>query len=117
MTTSAADPDEDAVAANGSASEAVAAYLRSAIFEGRLRPGQRIRQEEVAAASGTSRVPVREALRALEGEGLVQLFRNRGARVARLDYPEFSELYRIREALDPLLLAASVPLLSDEQIG
>jgi DNA-binding GntR family transcriptional regulator len=100
----------------GGASEAVAAYLRAAILEGRLSPGQPIRQEEVAVASGTSRVPVREALRVLEGEGLVELAQNRGARVARLDYPEFSELYLIREALDPLLMAASVPLLEDDQI-
>jgi DNA-binding GntR family transcriptional regulator len=115
MTTNPAHEDHPVECSEG-ASGAVAAYLRLAIFEGRFGPGERIRQEEVALATGTSRVPVREALRALEGEGLVQLFRNRGARVARLDLSEFSELYRIREELEPLLLTASVPLLSDEQI-
>jgi DNA-binding GntR family transcriptional regulator len=95
----------------------VADYLRDAILAGRFRPGQPIRQEAVAQANGTSRVPVREALRMLESEGLVQLVQHSGARVARLDYSEFSELYRMREALEPLLLAASVPVLSDDKIA
>lgn len=74
------------------------------ILDGRLRPGEHIRQQDVAAANDTSRVPVREALRILESEGLVHLVQHSGARVSGLDYAEFSELYRIREAIEPMLL-------------
>ena len=50
----------------------VAAYLREAILGGELKPGDRIRQEEVAERLGASRLPVREALRMLEAEGLTE---------------------------------------------
>ncbi|MBI2243821.1 MAG: GntR family transcriptional regulator, partial [Nocardioides sp.] len=50
----------------------VAAYLREAILGGDLKPGMRIRQEEIAAKLGASRLPVREALRTLEAEGLTE---------------------------------------------
>lgn len=80
-------------------------------FEQLGRPGRKSRWRT------DERVPVREALRMLESEGLVELVQHSGARVAKLDYPEFSELYRLRELLDPMLLAASVPVLSDEQVA
>jgi DNA-binding GntR family transcriptional regulator len=110
-------PDE-AVASDGyePVALAITRRLREAIIEGRLAPGTRIRQETVAQRFGTSRIPVREALRALETEGLVVLVPHSGARVARLDFAELTELYRIREALEPMAIAASAPLLTDEQI-
>jgi DNA-binding GntR family transcriptional regulator len=97
-------------------SEVAVRYLRDAILDGRLRAGARIRQEAVARELGTSRIPVREALRQLENEGLVQLVPRSGARVARLDFAESAEVYRIREELEPLALAQSAPLLADEQV-
>jgi DNA-binding GntR family transcriptional regulator len=69
----------------------------------------RIRQEDVAALSGASRIPVREALRMLQAEGLVTLVANSGAWVTRLTLAECTELYQIRERLEPLLLRASMP--------
>jgi DNA-binding GntR family transcriptional regulator len=90
---------------------AVADWLRVEILEGRLEPGERIRQEWVASACGTSRIPVREALNRLRDEGLVTLTRHVGARVARLDAAELNEIYLLRECLEPLALAHSVPLL------
>jgi DNA-binding GntR family transcriptional regulator len=56
-------------------------------------------------------------LRTLENEGLVNLTPRSGARVARLDYAEHAELYRIREELEPLALAESTPHLSDEALA
>lgn len=105
------------MATTGNASELIAVYLREQILSGRFKPGDRVRQEEIALANGTSRVPVREALRMLESEGLIQLVPHSGARVSRLDYAEFSEVYRMREVIEPLLMDASVPLLSDSQIA
>ena len=95
---------------------AIARQLRAAIIEGRLPPGARIRQEALAQRFGTSRIPVREALNLLESEGLVVLVPHSGARVARLEFAELTELYRIREALEPLAIRESTPLLTDVQL-
>jgi DNA-binding GntR family transcriptional regulator len=91
--------------------------VRDAILDGRLKPGERIRQEDIARRLGTSRIPVREALRQLETEGLVTLVPHSGARVAVLDFGRFSELYRLREAVEPMVIAESASRLTDEQLA
>lgn len=96
-------------AAGSTASHRIADALRTAILDGSYLPGERIRQEDIAARSGASRIPVREALRLLQAEGLVTLVANSGAWVAKLTLAECAELYRIRERLEPLLLRASLP--------
>jgi len=101
----------------GAASERIAAHLREAILRGDIAPGERIRQEEVADRLGTSRLPVREALRILEAEGLTEHAANKGARVPRLDPAELDVLYRMRERLEPLALTESLPHLSDADIA
>jgi DNA-binding GntR family transcriptional regulator len=95
----------------GVASHRIAGELRAAILDGRYLPGERIRQEDLAARSGASRIPVREALRMLAAEGLVTLVANSGAWVSRLSAAECAETYLIRERLEPLLLRASLPAL------
>lgn len=100
----------------GATSERVASYLREEILSGRLSPGERIRQEEVAARLGASRLPVREALRMLETEGLTQLEVNKGARVSALDRDEIDVVYRMRERLEPLALTESILNLTDDQL-
>ena len=97
----------------GAASARVAAYLREAILHGRFRPGDRIRQEEIAERFGASRLPVREALRMLEAEGLTEHEPNKGARVPRLTQHEVEVIYRMRERLEPLALVESLPLLTE----
>lgn len=101
---------------HGRSGARVADLLRSAILAGELPPGIRLRQEHLAERFGASRVPVREALRMLEAEGLVTLVANAGAWVSKLTASELAELYEIRERIEPLLLAYNVPLLSDETI-
>jgi DNA-binding GntR family transcriptional regulator len=91
------------------ASARIADTLRAAILDGAYQPGERIRQENVAARSGASRIPVREALRMLQAEGLVTLVANSGAWVTRLSLAECMEVYQIRERLEPLLLRTSLP--------
>jgi len=98
----------------------VASYLRVAILGGQLRPGDRIRQEGVAERFGASRLPVREALRMLEAEGLTELEPHKGARVPRLTQHEVEVIYQMRERLEPLALAESLPRLTasdDERLG
>jgi DNA-binding GntR family transcriptional regulator len=68
-----------------SSGEAAALYIRKLIFDGYLRPGARVHQDDVAQALGISRIPVREALIALEQQGWVTIEPNRGAFVAPLD--------------------------------
>jgi DNA-binding GntR family transcriptional regulator len=98
------------------ASHRIADGLRTAILNGSYLPGERIRQEDVAARSGASRIPVREALRMLDAEGLVTLVANSGAWVTKLTLDECVETYLIRERLEPLLLRLSMPGLSDAAI-
>jgi DNA-binding GntR family transcriptional regulator len=98
------------------ASHRIADSLRTAILGGSYSPGERIRQEEVAARFGASRIPVREALRMLHSEGLVTLVANSGAWVTRLTLAECAETYLIRERLEPLLLRTSLPRLDDATI-
>ncbi len=95
----------------------VADYLRQQIADGMLLPGQRLRQEQVAAETGTSRLPVREALRILEGEGLVWLEPNKGARVTSLDMHELDLVYSTRAAIEPLVIADSMHYISDGQVA
>ena len=99
------------------ASRRIAGTLRAAILDGSYQPGERIRQEEVAARSGASRIPVREALRMLAAEGLVTLVANTGAWVTKLSLQECVETYLIRERLEPLLLRRSLPNLDDAAVG
>ena len=81
-------------------SEFVYARLRDAIFKGELAPNQKVQQEEIAARLGTSRVPVREALKQLEGEGLVILRPRRGYIVSSLDPATIEEVFDIRVMLE-----------------
>jgi DNA-binding GntR family transcriptional regulator len=97
------------VTRDGAASARIADSIRSEILGGRLAPGARIRQEDVAARFGASRLPVREALRSLESDGLVTLVANTGAWVARLTLEECVEIYQTRERIEPLLLRYAIP--------
>jgi DNA-binding GntR family transcriptional regulator len=103
--------------AKGEALCLIVRELREEILDGRLRPGERIRQQAVALRFGTSRLPVREALRQLQNEGLVVVLSNAGARVARLDAAEFDEVYLLRERLEPLAVERSAPNLGQEQVA
>lgn len=97
--------------------DVVTRQVREAILEGRLKPGIRIRQQELAQQFGVSRIPVREALRRLESEGLITVVPHSGARVARMDIDECNELYRLREMIEPMALAESVPRLTETQLA
>src|SRR3712207_5245594 len=74
--------------------------LRAAIARGELKPGQRLRQEELAARFEISSTPVREALRKLEAEGLVASVPHQGVYVARPSLERMAESYRLRALLE-----------------
>lgn len=97
-----------AVTRDGNSGSLIADQLTTAILAGEYPPGARIRQEDVAARFGASRLPVREALRILESDGLVTVVANTGAWVTRLNLKECIEIYQIRERVEPLLLRTSM---------
>ena len=76
--------------------------IREAILDGRLQPGQRLKEEELARELGISRTPVREALLILQTEGMVEAAPNRGATVRSYDADDLGEMYLLRAALEGL---------------
>jgi DNA-binding GntR family transcriptional regulator len=98
------------------ASSFVADTLRSAILSGTLGDGEPLRQDELAAALGVSRMPVREALRQLEAEGLVDFQPHKGAVVAELSPEEVEEIYEIRLMAECHALRQSIPYLTDDAL-
>lgn len=74
--------------------------MREALRTGGLRPGQHLREVDIAAWLGLSRTPVREAIRRLVAEGLLILGPWNGALVAELDVGQVAELYAVRESLE-----------------
>jgi len=98
-------------------SHRIAAALKEEILSGEYPPGTRIRQEDIATQFGASRSPVREALRMLEADGLINLVAHTGAWISELSLAECEEMYQIRERIEPLLLRLSIPGLTDDQIA
>ena len=93
---------------------AVAEKLREKIFCGELREGQQLRQDAIAAEFRVSRIPVREALRHLEAEGLITIVPHHGAVVSALSPDDIEELFDIRALLECDLLRRSIPHLTEE---
>lgn len=92
--------------------ERAAESLRRWIISGTLHAGQPLRQVELAGKLGLSRVPLREALRLLEGEGFVQIHPHKGAVVASLTADEFAEIAEICRVLEMELLRLAFPKLT-----
>lgn len=90
--------------------------LRRAIRERVLLPGQPLNQDDLARRFGVSRIPLREALRTLVGEGLVVMQPGAGAVVIELHPDELAELFGVRLALEPDLAAAAVDRLSPSDL-
>jgi DNA-binding GntR family transcriptional regulator len=74
--------------------------LRAEILSGRLVPGERLVEEQLTRRFGTSRAPLREALRLLGQQGLVEHLPRRGVRVAALSARDIDELFDLRDALE-----------------
>ncbi|GAC1417314.1 MAG: GntR family transcriptional regulator [Candidatus Velthaea sp.] len=85
----------------------VLSELRTAILVGQHPPGARLREVELAELYGVSRIPVREALRRLEAEGLIASSPNRGVTVRALERDDIDELFAFRLALERLAVRAA----------
>ena len=91
-------------------------HLRNQILQGELVGGDRINPAVIGDQLGTSRMPVREALRQLDAEGLVTIRPNRGAIVTTLTAAEVCELFEIRAALEALSARCALPHLTEENL-
>lgn len=96
---------------------AVAERLRDKILRGEFREGEQLRQHAIAEEFAVSRIPLREAFRQLEAEGLIKIIDHRGAVVAALSPDEIEELFDIRAALEGVILRQAVPRLTDEDLA
>lgn len=95
-----------------SLTSAVADKLRDQIIRGEIPEGSQLRQDVIASQYRVSRIPVREALRQLDAEGLIHIVPNRGAVVPELSPDDVEEIFAIRALLEPEVLKLSIPRLT-----
>jgi DNA-binding GntR family transcriptional regulator len=100
-----------------SLTSAVADKLRDQIIRGEIGEGTQLRQDAIATQYQVSRIPVREALRQLDAEGLIAIVPNRGAVVPALSPDDIEELFAIRALLEPEILKRSIPQLTKEDFA
>jgi DNA-binding GntR family transcriptional regulator len=97
--------------------EVVAGELREAILSGEIQQGEFLRQRVLAGRFRVSEGVIREALRRLETEGLVEILPRRGARVSHLDVGDLHELYDLRILLEELLTRYAVPNVTADDLA
>jgi len=97
--------------------ELVTTAIRQRILSGDLAPGEVLRQEALADELGVSRVPIREAITRLTGEGLLTKVPHKGAYVAELSIEEVQETFEIRLRLEPWLFSQAIPHITDVEIA
>jgi DNA-binding GntR family transcriptional regulator len=86
------------------------------IATGRLTPGARLKESALAESLGVSRTPIREALRRLAAEGLVEVHPNRGAQLVSYTADEIDAMFAVRVVLEPQATVLAVPRLSDDEL-
>lgn len=97
--------------------EKVVNAVRQAILSGALQPGRRLTERELIELTGVSRTSVREALRQLQSQGLVESTPTRGLRVATLDREDVQHIYEIRAALEPAAAELFVKRATDAEVA
>lgn len=97
-------------------SESIFIELRSAILRGKLRPGEKLSEQQVCDKFGLSRTPVREAFRQLEVEGLIETIPNRGAFVVGLSKRDIEDLYEMRKAYEILAVKWAIERITKEEM-
>jgi DNA-binding GntR family transcriptional regulator len=91
--------------------------VRRSILDGSLRPGAPVSIAELSARLEVSHIPVREALRRLESEGLIELRRSRSAVVARLSREDLANVFHLRELLEGDVMARAVKAYTDDDLA
>lgn len=109
--------DERASVISGDAAEYAHTQVRNAILHGTLAPGQDISQVQLAKQLGVSRTPLREALRMLQREGLIEAEHNRLVRIAPLSVEDVEGLYVARVTLEAIAIRIAVPLMTAREVA
>ena len=99
------------------AADRVFEALQDAIVRGEIRPGSRVGETELAVRFGTSRGPLREALRRLESRHLVERTPHVGIRIASLGYAALIEIYYVREALEGMAARLAALHMTDAEVA
>ncbi|CEJ15540.1 putative HTH-type transcriptional regulator YdfH [bacterium YEK0313] len=99
------------------AAKEVVRILRDRILSGEIDEGTALRQEKIATELGVSRIPVREALKHLEVEGLVKIVSHSGAVVAELSLDEIRQTFELRAVVETWLLAAAIPFMTQQDLA
>jgi DNA-binding GntR family transcriptional regulator len=99
------------------ASTVAADVIRAAIVDGRLEPGRRLKEEELARELGISRTPVREALLVLQTEGLLDSAPNRGATVRAYEAEDLDDLYQLRAVLEGFAARRAATRVSRDDVA
>jgi len=92
----------------------IAEMIREDIVRGNLAAGERLNEVALAKRYGVSRIPLREALRIVEGQGLLEIRAYSGAFVAELSIAEIVDIFEIHDSLESIALRLALPLLTDE---
>jgi DNA-binding GntR family transcriptional regulator len=95
----------------------VTVELRRALLSGEIKPGERIRVAELGKAFGVSHIPIREAVRRLEAEGLVITLPQRAAVAAGVDLDDLAGLYDLRRIVECAVIRRSLESMADEQVA
>lgn len=98
-------------------SEQVYETLLRRIESGELKPGEQVKDDDLATAMGVSRTPVREAMNRLQDDGLLETAAGRWTRVAQISADDVRHLFPIREVLEVLALSLAFPFLDSENIA
>jgi DNA-binding GntR family transcriptional regulator len=96
--------------------EQAADIIRDSIISGKFKPGQRLNEIKIATEMGVSRLPVREALRLLQQESLVDSIPNKGVFVATLSFHDIQEIFTLRAVIEGLAIKLAVNYITDEEI-
>lgn len=108
--------DVDTIHRSKNTAERIADSLRKAISQGKLKGGQSLRQDEIAALYSVSKIPVREAFFQLQAEGLIDMIPNKGAIVSILTAAEIDEVYVMRIALETEALRYAIPKMTTDDL-
>jgi DNA-binding GntR family transcriptional regulator len=94
----------------------VSNVIREAIIRGDFKPGERLKQSDLAESLGVSRMPIREAFRKLESEGLIELEPHKGAIVKSIKIDDIEEIYTLRAQLEKMAVFQSVGRFSEQDL-
>ncbi len=101
---------------NAPMSTGLLAKMQEDILTGRLRPGQKIVEQELCGKYGVSRTPIREALRQLEADGLVETVLNRGAFVIGMSDRDYEDMFEMRKAYEIQAVKWAIERITDEEM-